>query len=272
MLTRAERESQALAPEETADLARRYRCTGDTRLVDRIVEGNLRLAWRYLRRFRHVDAPHDDLRQQAYLALFEAARRYDPEANTTFSTYAWYWLNAMVLGYVVQDHGELTTGRSPPVSKVFFNLGRVSGKLEAAGIEATDENVARMLNVDPGIVSDMRRARRTISMDVSDKLYDEGDPRTVAETIPGEAQDPIAALELREFREQLDWLLSILTERERAVINYRFRSGFTFSQTGRLLGLTHQGAKVVEARALAKMRAAMTRCERRCTYPKAAAA
>jgi hypothetical protein len=44
MLTLAERTAKRLSQDETAELAREYRRTGDDALVARIVEGNLR--WR----------------------------------------------------------------------------------------------------------------------------------------------------------------------------------------------------------------------------------
>jgi RNA polymerase sigma-32 factor len=254
MLTLAERTAHTLSPEETTELAREYRRTGDARLVARIVEGNLRLAWRYLARFRRFDA-QDDLRQQAYMALFEAARRFDPEEGVRFSTYAWYWLSAQVLGYVVENHAAMATGRSPPVSKVFFGLSRVIGKLDAAGVPSTDENVAGVLNVDPGIVRDIRRARHTVSLDAP---YGK-ESLSLVENIPGEAEDPTAAIELREFTERLEQLLTSLTERERSIIEHRYQWGHTLAQIGKWLGLTNEGVRKVEIRALAKLRAGLSR-------------
>jgi RNA polymerase sigma-B factor len=53
-----------------------------------LVEAHVRLARSLARRFAHHGEPTDDLEQVAMLALVKAAKRFDPERNTRFATYA----------------------------------------------------------------------------------------------------------------------------------------------------------------------------------------
>jgi RNA polymerase sigma-B factor len=53
-----------------------------------LVEAHVRLARSLARRFAHHGEPTNDLEQVAMLALVKAAKRFDPERNTRFATYA----------------------------------------------------------------------------------------------------------------------------------------------------------------------------------------
>jgi RNA polymerase sigma-B factor len=53
-----------------------------------LVQDHVRLARSLARRFAHHGEPTDDLEQVAMLALVKAAKRFDPDRNTRFATYA----------------------------------------------------------------------------------------------------------------------------------------------------------------------------------------
>ena len=53
-----------------------------------LVREHMRLARALAHRFLHRGEPADELEQVAFLALVKASRRFDPERNNTFATYA----------------------------------------------------------------------------------------------------------------------------------------------------------------------------------------
>jgi RNA polymerase primary sigma factor len=74
----------------------RENATGGDREVRRLVEANMPFVFRVARQYQNVGIPLEDLRNEGIVGLIEAARRYDPDRGTKFSTYAVWWIRAYI--------------------------------------------------------------------------------------------------------------------------------------------------------------------------------
>jgi RNA polymerase primary sigma factor len=87
-------------PRLTADqeraLGHRIRDDRDDEAVVRLVEANLRFVVSYAKRYRGFGVSFLDLINEGNLGLMEAARRFDPERNVKFITYAVWWVREAV--------------------------------------------------------------------------------------------------------------------------------------------------------------------------------
>lgn len=86
-----------LQPEEEKEAAVAWYEHGDVQAAERLVTANLRLvvklAFQYHRQWSNVL----DLIQEGNVGLVEALSRYDPYRGIRFSSYAQYWIRAMIL-------------------------------------------------------------------------------------------------------------------------------------------------------------------------------
>src|SRR5690349_18737951 len=85
-----------LTQQEEQDLARRIK-RGDEAALRGLVEGNLRFVVSYAKRYRGLGVPFLDLIHEGNLGLMEAARRFDPERNVKFITYAVWWIRQAIM-------------------------------------------------------------------------------------------------------------------------------------------------------------------------------
>src|SRR6476661_7696681 len=108
-----------LTPEEERELGRRIREHGDQDALRKLVEGNLRFVVSYTKRYRGLGVSFLDLIHEGNLGLMEAARRFDPDRNVKFITYAVWWVRQAMM-HVMSD--EARAFSIPP--KLLATLGR----------------------------------------------------------------------------------------------------------------------------------------------------
>src|SRR4051812_19865690 len=85
-----------LTPAEERELATRIKSTRDEAAVRQLVEGNLRFVVSYAKRYRGLGVPFLDLIHEGNLGLMEAARRFDPDRNVKFISYAVWWIRQAI--------------------------------------------------------------------------------------------------------------------------------------------------------------------------------
>jgi len=74
----------------------------DEGALTRLVEANLRFVVSYAKRYRGLGVSFLDLIHEGNLGLIEAARRYDPDRNVKFITYAVWWIREAMM-HVLAD-------------------------------------------------------------------------------------------------------------------------------------------------------------------------
>lgn len=102
------RNHRLLNHDQEIALSRRIRC-GDAEALDEMVRHNLRLVYKVAQRYYTNDpgTEFDDLVQHGMIGLLAAARRYDPDRGTRFSTFATWWVRQSV------QRAAITAGTIP---------------------------------------------------------------------------------------------------------------------------------------------------------------
>jgi len=136
-----------LSPEDERALAERYVEEGDPIAGQRLVSANLRLvvklAFQYHRQWSNVL----DLIQEGNVGLMEALRRYDPYRGIRFSSYAQYWIRAMILRFLMDNFRIVRLGTTRSGRKLFFQLKKERERLLEAGYQASTLEIAQSLDV-----------------------------------------------------------------------------------------------------------------------------
>jgi RNA polymerase primary sigma factor len=107
-----------LTVEEERQLGARIQADRDDAALSRLVESNLRFVVSYAKRYRGLGVSFLDLIHEGNLGLIEAARRFDPDRNVKFITYAVWWVRESMM-HVLADH--MRAFSFPP--KLFGSLG-----------------------------------------------------------------------------------------------------------------------------------------------------
>jgi RNA polymerase sigma-32 factor len=252
-----------LTPEETHALASRFIATQDPKLAARLVTANLRLvvkiAYEYRRAYKNIM----DLVQEGNIGLMQAVKRYDPYRGVKLSSYAAWWIRAYILRFILNNWRLVKLGTTQAQRKLFFNLRKKRSELQAMGIDPTNEEIAKQLNVPVGDVAEMdvRLAQSEKSLDAP---VGDSDGRSIAKVdmMPSVGAGPetqmadneLQALvkdKLAEFRGTL-----VGKEKDLAIFDLRLVADdpLTLQDLGDKFGISRERVRQLEQRLLGRLR------------------
>ncbi len=256
-----------LEKEHELDLARRWRDDEDEKALHEMVKSYTRLVVSVASRFRNYGLPMGDLIQEGNIGLMQAAKRFDPERDLRFSTYATWWIRASIQDYVLRNWSIVRTGTTSAQKSLFFNLRRLRSKIEGRAEKEglNDDNraeIARELNVKVKDVEIMegrmsgsdQSLNATIGEDGEDDwqsmLSDDGpNPEEVATTV----------MDSQARSRWLNTALGGLSDREQTIIRQR-HLGYdvvTLEALGKELGVSKERVRQLEARAMEKIKSSI---------------
>jgi RNA polymerase primary sigma factor len=93
-----------LSADDEKVLGRRIR-EGDQQALQQLVEANLRFVVHYAKRYRGLGMSFMDLIHEGTLGLMEAAKRFDPERNVKFISYAVWWVRQAIF-HALSEHAR----------------------------------------------------------------------------------------------------------------------------------------------------------------------
>lgn len=256
-----------LEREHEFDLARRWRDAGDEDALHELIEAYARFVLRIAWKFRGYGLPVGDLVQEGNIGLMEAAKRFDPDREARFSTYASWWILAAIQDYILRHTSMVRIATTPSQRRLFFNLRRVRAELATGPngeLTAADrEKVAKRLEVKVTDVERMEAHLGGPDASLNASLTDDDDGEFM-DLLPDEGPTPEDVIGYdHDTQARSRWIgqaLATLDERERKIIVRRFleEDKKTLAEIGVDFGVSKERIRQIEAKALGKLREALT--------------
>ncbi len=225
----------------------------DDKALKKLVEANLRFVVKVALHYQGYGLSLLDLINEGNLGLLEAARRFSPDYNVKFITYAVWWIRQAIMQALGRASGALRfPARKIRLASKLRSLREE--KLQQEGVEPTEEELGRELNLTQAEVDELLQTNRPQASFEEIQKREEG-----RELIAGRERVPPADDELvrKAFAEEMERLLNGLGPRERMIIELRYglRGGepMTLEEVGKRFRLSRERIRQVEERAKKKL-------------------
>ncbi len=243
----------ALTQEDEKRLGNRIQ-KGDNKALMELIESNLKFVVSYVKKYKGMGIGMFDLINEGNLGLIEAAKRFDPDRNVKFISYAVWWIRQAIIHALTR------------YSRAYYLPQKLSAKIsdmkrKAAGLktelsrEPTRDEIAKKMGIDKDEVEDLEILNgKDISL--SDKYYEEGveiEDRIQDNLTPSVEYQIIK----NSIQQQIREMLGELDDKEANVIKLRFGleddKARTLQEIGDMLNLSRERIRQIEQKAMRKL-------------------
>lgn len=256
-----------LEPDEEYMLAKRWQEHGDSEAAHKLVTSHLRLVARIAMGYRGYGLPIGEVISEGNVGLMQAVKRFEPDKGFRLATYAMWWIRASIQEYILRSWSLVKMGTTAAQKKLFFNLRRVKGQLQA--LEEGDLNpehvakIAKKLGVsEDDVVSMNRRLGGDASLNAPIRAEAESGEWQdwLVDDSPDQEELLAESEELDRRRNYLSDALSTLNDRERRIFEARrlAEDPMTLEDLSVEFGVSRERIRQIEVRAFEKVQKAVT--------------
>lgn len=246
-----------ISHEEEYELAVRAK-NGDRVAFNKLINANLRFVVSVAKKYRGQGLPLSDLINEGNIGLITALEKFEPEKGYHFISYAVWWIRQSILK-ALSEKGRLVR---LPLNRTneYIQISKAKEKLAHSkeSDEVSTKEIAEETGLEENLVKELLQVTQdTVNLDSKIKGKDESET-TFAEFLidpNGTPEDEIVSSSLNE---EVNSLLSVLTDKERNIISLRY--GLTgekpksLKEIGDSYNLTKERIRQIEKRVLEKLR------------------
>jgi RNA polymerase primary sigma factor len=207
-----------LTPERERELGKRVQ-ENDKAALEELVKANLRFVVSYAKKYRNTHVLFLDLINEGNIGLIHAAKKFDPEKNVKFITYAVWWIRQSILHALSEQGGAF---RLPPKrANLMYRLEKAIAAAMTDGKQVpTADELAAELGVSVKEVQTLLRANSdnfSLNAELDDESHTELADVIEQTSVPS-AED---TMQVQGRRDELLAHMSELSPKERLVLTLR---------------------------------------------------
>ncbi len=229
---------------------------GDKAAKDKLVQANLRFVVNVAKKYQNQGLPLSDLISEGNIGLMNAIERFDVDKGYHFISYAVWWIRQAILKAICEKSRMIRL----PLNRAneLVQIEKVRKQIQSERSEEAEiKQIARQLNMDEDHVADLINISRDL-ISLETPVYAEKDSSLLGDFVEDEGyKQPEASVVEKSLREDINAILSTLSDKEAEIVQYRFglngRSPLSLKEIGDKYNLTKERIRQIEKKAIKRL-------------------
>ena len=232
---------------------------GDEKARERLINANLRFVVAVAKKFQGQGLPLEDLIDEGNIGLLIALDKFEPDKGYHFISYAVWWIRQSIMKAICEKSRavRLPLNRANElfqIQKAQKNLMHSSGSADVS-----IEEIAQEAGLEPELVNELLSiSRDTVSFDSPVTAGGESTTSKLGDFIEDEGFGPEELAMPKCLKEDINTVLSTLSDKEREIITLRFglnnNAPMSLKEIGEIFNLTKERIRQIEKRALERLK------------------
>lgn len=248
-----------LTSEEEIELAKKIKY-GDLAAREQLINANLRFVVSVAKQYQNKGVLLLDLINEGNIGLIHAVETFDETKGFRFISYAVYWIRQSILAALTEYSHMIHI----PFNQYYLHsrVKKIFDEEKAKGKEITEDEVAKILEIDIQDVTDVLKQSDVIgyTVSLSNTLSSDDEKGTLIDVVENKnVKSPDSALMEESMKKDLNKILSkVLDDREKQVICMNYGLGdfeaMSFQEISDRMGLTKECIRQIKEKAMRKLR------------------
>ena len=247
-----------ISHEEEYELALKAQ-QGDKKAREKLINSNLRFVVTVAKKYQGQGLPLEDLINEGNIGLLTAIDKFEPDKGYHFISYAVWWIRQSIMKAVCEKSRAVRL----PLNRAneLFQIQKIQKALihDSGSTDVSVEEIADASGLEADLVKDLLAvSREMVSFDAPVASKGEISDSKVGDFIEDEKLGPEEEVINKSLKNDIESLLSTLTDKEREIIIMRFGlydvKPMSLKEIGDQYGLTKERIRQIEKRAIEKMR------------------
>ena len=249
------REIPLLTPKEEIDLSRRIK-KGDEQARKKMIRANLRLVINISKKHSYLGIPLLDLIEEGNLGLMRAVEKFNPQKGYRFSTYGAWWIRQSITRSII-DQGKII--RVPVYMNELITKWKKTKELLSQKLKRipSDSEIAKKLKLSYDKVDHINFWTTTSTSSLDAPVGEDGEGQVIDLVEDQTSAQPDATIERLLDKERIAYLMDMMNERERRVLDMRFgldhNKPHTLAEVAKKLKVSRERVRQIEEEALKKL-------------------
>ncbi len=246
-----------LSYEEEYELALKAK-NGDKKSREKLANSNLRFVVSIAKKYRGQGMSLEDLISEGNIGLLTAIDKFEPEKGYHFISYAVWWIRQSILKALAEQGRPVRLPLNRSNEMIQINRAKNYLIHEEGITNPSYELISQKCGLDLDTVKNLLTiSREMISFD-SPLSNDEDDDSNLSNFVEDSSQSPEEDMISEMMKNDVNSLLSILSEKERDIINKRYgfcdNEPMSLKAIGDEYNLTKERIRQIEKGALEKIK------------------
>ena len=229
-----------------------------------LLQSHLRLVVKIANKFKNYGIPVADLVSEGNIGLIQALKKFAPDKGFRFSTYAMWWIRALIQEYILKSWSLVKIGTTLAQKKLFFNLYKIKKKLGYNNANSLSYNqvseISNALGVSNKEVTEMdsRLSQSDSSLNTSFKNNEETTEviELIVDNSPNQEQIFAENQHIQKQKTLFQQAFATLNTREQEILCKRqiLENTYTLDQLSKQYNISGERIRQIEEIAIKKIK------------------